>query len=160
MDRINLGFIHTRAQRTRDIAGEYMALLEEGQSVEDWLSVVESRSSEVARALRDHFAAINRTDRARPSVHDALEKANESLFPSVDRGVIAGKGFGAFQPRKHYPSVSEALVLVRGLDPQCRVSDVDLGRPSRYRKDTILPRLRRPSSETGGALSSTAPRPT
>ena len=114
MNRADFHFLSTRAQRTRSIAGEYMVLLEEGQSVDDWLRVVEGQNPETALALRAHFAAIlYLSTHTRESVNDALAKADEPLFPTVDPGVVAGKGFNTFRSRRGYPSVAAALGLVK-----------------------------------------------
>ena len=113
MDQLNFHGIVNRAQLTRSIAGEYMELLEEGQSVDDWIREVETRSPEAARALRKHFVDIDRSNHNRDSVDDALAEADGPLFPAVADGVIAGKGFATFQPRKGYPSVVEAFQRVQ-----------------------------------------------
>ena len=113
MDPLNFhSIIAARAQKTRSIAGAYMELLEEGHSVDDWLRVVEGQNPETAKALRNHFAALDRSNPERYNVQDALAEANEALFPTVDPGVVAGKGFNTFRSRKGYPSVAESLHLV------------------------------------------------
>ena len=120
MNRADFTFISARAQLTRSIAGEYMELLKEGQSVDDWVRLVDVQSPETAEALRHHFAAIlgqstdNKEDAMdrREVVNEALAGADEALFPAVADGVIDGKGFAAFRGRKGYPSVAASLCLV------------------------------------------------
>ena len=112
MDPLNFQALLSRAHMTRSIAGAHMDLLHEYQSVDDWLRAVEVQNPETARLLRDHFATIDRSNPARPNVQDALAEADEYLFPAVADGVIAGKAFATFRPRKGYPSVSTSLCLV------------------------------------------------
>ena len=117
MNLINFTQIEARHQQVKEIAGEYLSLLD-GRTAEEWILEVEKKDLPTAVKLRRYVVLMARQsdpfhDERVANTESAMVEIDAPMHADVDRGIHGStKSLDMYKARKGYPAVAEALETV------------------------------------------------